>query len=784
LPTTASVTARPYATAAHTVALPLVLLVFFASGFSALLYQVIWQRLLVLFVGVDVHSVTIIVAAFMAGLGVGSLVGGRLADRLGPQSSLWAFAGAELVIGLFGLVSKTLYYDVLYARLPHLAATPGTAAVVLLITLLAPTFSMGVSLPLLARGLTDSLGATGRVVGSLYGWNTLGAAVGALVSTWVLLPNLGLERTLWLGGAINLACAAAAALIAGRDRMPGDARSSRAVPPDPIPTTGSEGRLPFWGWACLYGITGFIALALEITWFRLLGVMLKSTAFTFGTLLGVYLSGLGLGAAAAAQRVGESRRPGASFLLMQYCLTLVVAGSVIGLVTLVAAGHPAALVRYLGGNESVDIYAAVASLREFSSTDLGTLRPFWAFVALYLALPALLIGPPTFLMGLSFPYLQKASQVVLARLGRRVGILFASNIAGSMLGAMAAGWLLLPTLGTAGTLKLLVALGGLLALPWALLRWPSRRRRAVGAAAAACGLAALGILGMPDGETLWARLHAAAPRHVLVAEDGAGLSLLKADNADFGGGVTVFVNGLSQSWIPYGDVHTALGALPALIHPAPLDVAIIGLGSGDTAFSAAARPEVRRLVCIELIGAQRRTLERLARFQRYPGLLLLLSDGRIEHRVGDGRAYLLQGGRRFDIIEADALRPTSAYSGSLYSLEYFELLRTHLKPGGLAVTWAPTERIRATFVKVFPHVLGFADIYIGSDAPIPFDAELVAARASSVHAYFDTAGVDIEALVARYLAAPPRRVGPDFDRAVLRDVNTDIFPRDEFSLPF
>jgi predicted membrane-bound spermidine synthase len=767
------------------VALPIALLLFFMSGFAALLYQVIWQRLLTIFSGVDLYSATIIVAAFMAGLGFGSLVGGHLADRLGPRASVWAFAVAELLIGLFGVISKPLYYDVLYVQFPHLAGSPGTAAAILFAALLWPTFCMGLSLPLLARGLTDTLGGTGRVVGSLYGWNTLGAAAGAFVSTWVLLPRFGLEQTVWLGAALNIACAAGAALLAGRNAAPAGETWRLEDRDDSATVAIAAGPgLSFRRWAIVYGLTGFIALALEMLWFRMLGVMLKSTAFTFGTLLGLYLSGLGFGAAIGARAVGRSRRPGATFLLMQYGLTLYAACSVIALVALVAAGHPIKLVRHLGGNEPVDVYATVALLRSFSLENSGALQPFFEFLVLYIVIPGILIGPATFLMGLSFPYLQKATHADFARLGRRVGVLLAANITGSMLGAMAAGWLLLPRLGTAGTLDVLVALGVFLSAPYGRLRWPGRRGAAWATLTAALVVTGLVITLTPSGDALWARLHATTPRRVIVGEDGSGLSLLKTDHGDFRAAVTVFVNGLSQSWIPYGNIHTALGALPALIHPAPADVVIIGLGSGDTAFSAAGRPEVKRLVCVELIGAQIETLETLARIQAYPGLVRLLTDSRIEHRVGDGRAYILQGSRRFDIIEADALRPTSAYSGNLYSREYFELLARRLQPGGFAVTWAPTERIRRTFVKVFPHVLAFGDIYIGSNDKIEFDAATVTERAAAVRPYYREAGIDIDAVIQPYLTSVPQSFGPDYDRAALDDLNTDTFPRDEFALPF
>lgn len=759
-------------------------IVFFLSGFAALVYQVVWQRLLVIFSGADIHSVTIIVAAFMGGLGVGGLIGGRLADRLGPGGSVWAVAIAELLIGVFGLVSKPLYYDLLYQRFAHFAASPMVAAGVLFVTLLWPTFLMGVTLPLLARGLTRTIGATGHVVGSLYGWNTLGAAAGAFVSTWVFLPRFGLERSLWIAAAVNVSCAALATELARRRASL--QRSSEGLLEEQVdePTSLPHESLTFRTWTLVFGLTGFIALALEITWFRLLGVMLKSTAFTFGTLLGVYLSGLGLGAAIAARRVSRSRHPGAAFLLLQYGVTLYAAVSIVALVALIASGHPVKLVRYFGEYEPVDVFATVERVRDLFTFDPSALTALFEFTVLYLVVPAAIIGPPTLLLGMSFPFLQRATHTDLRRLGRRLGILAAANIAGSVLGAMMSGWLLLPSMGTAGTLKALVGMGVVIAVLIGRVRWPTRPRIAVVTSLAAALGSAVAVLALPDNGALWAALHSTSPRQILFGEDGSGVSVLKTAGWSAQGRVAVFVNGLGQSWIPYGSVHTALGALPALIHPNPQEVAIIGLGSGDTAYAAASRPETKQVICIEIMGAQLDTLRRLNRVQPYAGLTALLADPRVEHRIGDGRAYVRKAGRLFDIIEADALRPTSAHAGLLYSREYFAVLLAHLKPGGLAVSWTPTERIQATFSSVFPYVLVLGgDISLGSNAPIPFDPADLASRASALRRYYEVAEVDILGVLQPYLDSPPQSYAPADTRRIT-DLNTDMLPRDEFALPF
>jgi hypothetical protein len=288
---------------------------------------------------------------------------------------------------------------------------------------------------------------------------------------------------------------------------------------------------------------------------------------------------------------------------------------------------------------------------------------------------------------------------------------------------------------------------------------------------------------MPSAATFWARLHGTTVDRITFGEDGSGLSVVKTDQAGLAGKRVVFVNGVGQSTLPYGDIHTALGAVPAFIHPAPRDAAIIGLGSGDTVHAVAGRLDIERITCVEIIRPQLDTLEQLGRWWPYGGLRSLLENRRIEHVFGDGRIHLMRGGRNYDIIEADALKPNSAYSGNLYSDEYFRLVRAQLKPRGLAATWAPTARVHNTFVRVFPYVLRIHGILVGSDTPIELDRGAIAGRLADprVRHYYDTAGIDIERLFNHFLAAPASYT-PDFNRDALTDFNTDLFPKDEYDL--
>ena len=771
---------RPPAAASPRVLLGLVSTLFLLSGFSALLLQTVWQRLLGFFSGVDVHSVTVVVAAFMGGLGLGSLAGGWLADRLGPRGRLVVFCLAELAVGGFALGSVHFYYDVLYGRYFHLSASPVALVAVLFGSLLVPTFCMGVTLPILARSFTARVEAAPSVVGVLYGVNTLGAAAGAFVTGWVLLRHLDFPGVLRVGAALNgvsalgalalLAFPARDAAAAAMNRETGSAASDRS----PGATGWSAGT-----WMVIYALSGFIALGLEILWFRLLSVLQKPTAFTFGNLLGIYLTGLALGVFAGIGWAARTRRPGRWFLALQAGVTAYVALSLAWLLdALPRAAWLAPVWDHLAHSEPADIAAVLrlgvnAPPADPAATSL--------FGLLYFGLPLLLIGPPTLLMGASFPLLQRAVQTDAARLGRRVGALQTMNILGSLLGAVGVGAVGLSLFGTAGTLRVLVLLGG--AFGWLLLR-----EGGAGRAAHVLGAAVLaGLLWLtPNGATLWARFHGTTdPATIIAAEDGSGLSLLMARKNAFRDGADVFANGLSQSWIPYASIHSQLGAMPVLLHPAPRDVAVIGLASGDTAYSLGGRPETDSVTCIEIVRPQHLTLKELNDRMDYGALHYLLSSPRYRLRFTDGRAYLRRTARRFDVIEADALRPNSAYSGNLYSLEYFELLKSKLRPGGIAVTWAPTDRVLRTFLRAFPHVLLVDGLVFGSATPIVVDREALAARLRDPFtvAHYARSGVPYASFFDHLLNGQCRVFTPEDARAPLADLNRDLAPRDEYLVP-
>jgi spermidine synthase len=725
---------------------------FFLSGAAALVYQVVWQRILTLHTGIGVVSVALIVAAFMAGLGLGSHLGGVLSARVSPRRALRLFALVEVAVGLFAAASSRLYYDGLGAVAAGLYRTTAGAALAHFLAFLLPTTLMGMSLPFLVRGTVRDAGSASRVIGGLYGVNVLGAAAGALLAPWVLVRHLGMEGAALAGTAANL-LAAAAALAAGHR----EATGRPEVPAPPRAVTAESGSLRLW--TVLYATSGLLALSLEVVWFRLVDVGVKSTAFTFGTVLCLYLLGLGAGSLVGGFRASGLTRPLQAFLDYQLLL-LTLAGCSVALLAWLPPGFP--VYRWF-----VDYWGHDAFFQLGADWNAGTLA------RLYGLLPVALFGAPTVLMGLSFGALQRAVQDDPATSGRKVGLLQAANIAGCTAGSLVTGLVLLERIGTASTLRVVVAAGGLVFLV-ARARSAGASRGLV-ARAAAIGLV---LLALPSNDRLWKRLHGVTVDEPpsFIGEDASALSVI-VPGVEWRWRVTV--NGLPHSWLPYEGIHTLLGAVPALIHPDPEDVAVIGLGSGETAWAVACRKETRALRVYEIAAAQPRLLREVSAVAPFAGLVELLSDPRVIMEAADGRRALARDDRRYDIVQVDAMFRTSAGSGNLYSVEFFRLCASRLKPGGLVCTQKPSRRVGLTFAEALPYALDFGNIVVGSNDPIVIDTAAWEARLLSpeVTRRFDAA--TIEGIRARLEDAVPVRRNP----APRIGLNLDLFPRDEFATP-
>ncbi len=724
---------------------------FLLSGAAALVYQVVWQRLLAFHTGVGITSIALIVAAFMAGLGFGSHLGGVVSARVSPRAALRLFAGIEIAVGLVAAFSCPFYYGWLARHASSLYSSTAGMAAAHFLALLVPTGLMGMSLPFLVRAMVTDTSTASRTIGTLYGVNVLGASLGALLAPWVLIRFFGMEGAVRAGVAANL-LAAVAALLAGRGGV--SAAGTETVPESPVSRTGPRSLLL---WMALYALSGFCALSLEILWFRLTEVSLKSTAFTFGTVLCLYLLGLGTGSLLGGRISSRFAAPLRVFLDAQ-CLLLLYSALAVALLVWLPPGTP--LYRWF-----------FAYWRSGDFYQLGADWNVASLLRLYLLLPLFLFGPPTVLMGISFAALQRAVQDDPRTSGRKVGFLQAANIAGCVAGSLFAGLLFLDRFGTTGSLRVLLLLG----LVFAGVRGWQLAARAGLLWAGALGLAAF-LLPAPD--ALWRRLHGVAgeARPSFIGEDATAVSaVLPLETSHW----RVTVNGLPHSWIPFEGIHTLLGAVPAMIHPAPEEVAVIGLGSGETASAVASRRETREITVFEIAGAQPRLLRAVAGIARLPDLERFLRDERVRIVIADGRNALLRSERRYDLIQVDALYRTSAMSGNLYSVEFFRLCASRLKPGGIVCSQTPTRRAALSFAAGVPYAIDLGNIMVGSNEPMPIDVPAWQARlfAPEVLAWF---GPEVaEGILARLREARPPWGNPRSRRGL----NLDLFPRDEFSTP-
>jgi spermidine synthase len=738
----------------------LMLALFATTGFSALCLQVVWQRVISIHSGVDLFSSATVVAAFMAGLGMGNLVGGALADRLGARRSLLAFAAAEAGIGLFGWVSIAIFYDG-YRALAEFVQPLQVAFAFHFVLLVVPTTLMGLSLPLLLRGMVQGIGEAAPLASRLYAVNTLGAAAGAAIGGWFLLGNLGFDGTVRVASTLNLVAAAvvlALARTAYDEKEVAPAVRERDAPAERV-----------WPWLILYAATGAAALALEVVYFRLIDGIMRSNSYTFAHVLTLYLLLFGAGTAVAGARARRTARPDVAFLWTQFWIG---AASVLGVLLLLNApplfGVRAALEHYFAGEGFIYGFERVTDLRS-------------AGVALfaYLLAPAIVMGAPVFLMGYAYPFIVALVLRRESTLGRHTGALMACNILGNIAGSLLAAFVLLDALGTAGSLvavaSVLMALGVV-----AAFRGPQAHGRR--AAAAIAGAAVLISL-FPSNERLWGALHGAEAERFAMVEDRSCVSaLVRHGNSEM-----LHLNAAAQNGYPYDDFHLLIGLFPALLHSQPETSLAVGLGIGATPYGMLLDSRLRRVETVEICAGLRALLgglaERGARESQQ-----LLSDPRLELRVGDGRKHLLIAEQSYDIITVDALRPQSAYSGNVYSVEFYELVADRLAPRGVFAQWVPTERVLASVLEVFPHVAtvvgpGSAIFLVASNEPIPDDVAgmrarfharqhgiLSAEQRASLGRFFETAQLTH---VRRGEARPPT---PE------AQLNRDLRPRDEYFL--
>ncbi len=709
----------------------------FVSGATALVYEVVWLRMLGLVFGHTVYAITAVLAAFMGGLGLGAYVFGRHAASC--SDPLRTYGIVEVAIGVYCALSPGLFWIAshVYMRL-HVTLTAAYATFSLVqfalvfAVLLLPTALMGATLPLLVQGLVRDERGISRTVSILYAVNTFGAVVGVALAGYVLLPAWGNRAVLWAAAATNVAIGTVAIVYGTRrrsERERGASRSRGAARSVAVADVGeAAGAFETRVVAAALAVSGAVSMAYEVAWTRALALVIGSSTYAFSAMLVAFLIGIAGGAALYSYFRGARRVGLTAFAIIQAGIGLCVM-----LVVLLFEYMP-------------DVFL-LALQRSQSPAFVQTVQ---------LAVSSLALLAPALLIGATFPCAVAVCASTVARAGADTGRLYAVNTLGGIGGAVLTGFVLVPAIGVHGSIAAgiatNVALAALLVVaPFrgvAGWRWAAGGGGLVAAAAVAFWLPPWNAQVMSSGAAIYAMEYIAngnagvptlAGREVLFYRDGpsATVAVTRSDDQ-----LSLRVNGKVDASSNPADMSTQLmlGHLPVVLHRDPRDVLVVGLGSGITA-GAVARHPIARLDIVEIEPA---VVQASKFFNRENGNVL--ADPRVRLLVADARNVLLTTASRYDVITSEPSNPWIGGVASLFSVEFFELARARLRPGGLMVQWlhgyglAPEDfrMIVATFRNAFPatsvwQVAQGDYLLIGRAAPTPFDLGALKARWAAVH---------------------------------------------------
>jgi len=688
---------RPY--------LPILLILFVGSGCAALIYEIVWFQLLQLAIGSSAVSLGALLGTFMGGMCLGSiLLPKKISTRHHP---LRIYAYLELGIGVLGLL--VLWAIPVLDRVYAAVASIGLhgvflRAVVAAVCLLPPTLLMGASLPAIARWIETTPSGISWL-GFFYGGNIAGAVFGSLLAGFYLLRVYDMAFTTYVAVFVNAAVGGMALLLARSAEYSPSAAASAAAP-----MRSADARTVY----LVIGISGMCALGAEVVWTRLLATMMGATVYTFSVILAVFLVGLGIGSSAGALLARSIKRPRVALGLCQF---LAAAG--VGWTAFMLADS----VPYWPVNP-------VLSTSPWFTFQIDLVRTFWAVL------------PATLMWGASFPLALAAVAAPGEDPGRLAGETYAANTVGAILGALAFSIVIIPLAGTRNAERILITIAALAAgLALAYLG-----KGFAGYMLAGCVAVALLIRTVDD--VPWLSL-AYGRRSITTTDAGQPLYIGEGMNSSVvisqlpSGQRYFHVSGkVEASTEPFDmRLQRMLGHISALVDKAPSSVLIVGFGAGVTAGSFTTYPDIRRIVICEIEKLIPPAATRFFGDENYH----VLNDPRTEIHFDDARHFVLTTAEKFDIITSDPIHPWVKGAATLYSKEYFEECKRHLKPGGVITQWVPLyesdpDTVKseiATFFDVFPNGTiwandnngqGYDVVLLGQVEPTRIDVDALQAR--------------------------------------------------------
>lgn len=697
-----------------------ILPIFFLSGFTGLVYEIIWTRQLALLFGVSSLAVSTVLTVFMGGLGLGSFLAGRAVDK--GKSPLLYYAALELGIGVcalllpYGITLLTPFYLFFHPFIGDNFTLISLARFLFsLLLLIVPCSLMGATFPVISRFFVRGEDTIGKDAGVLYSLNTIGAVCGCLFTGFYLVENFGISGSLYLAAGLNLALAAASFVLSRLEPqawLEGQAAGGKDA--GKKEAEGKEGVRPV---LFLFGLSGFVALALEVLWTRVFSILIDNTVYAFTTILFTFLAGIAAGSFFFSRMDLKEKKLASTFGKMQAAIGLCCLGT---------------LILFLAHNEIAGFWNA-ASFKIFERTR----GEFWLgkIFASFLFITSLLFLP-TFLMGGTFPVVFRICSPAFSSAGKSLGLIYSVNTAGAIAGSFCAGFILLPLIGTQNAILLLSTISCLsgiylMGMGKGASRHSFKTLMGVGVPYLLC---AAFLLNHGDVSKKISQQKLDLGNEVLFFNEGAtGTVLVSSQEND----LTPFRKPIKRIWINgdpiAGTFREALqlewlqAHLPLLLHPDPQDTVVVCFGTGSTA-GAISRHPVKEILAVD---TSKSVFEAAPYFTE--GNSGVFDDPRFKALVEDGRQFLATTSRKFDFITSEPPPPSNAGIVNLYSREYYEICKSRLKPGGMVSQWIPLHHLApedfrslvATFVSVFPRstmwYTKWDAIMVGSDREISVD---------------------------------------------------------------
>ncbi len=675
----------------------LLLLCFFLSGLAALIYQTAWMRQFGLLFGTSELAVATVLAAYMGGLALGARLIEPLLPRIRRYVRAYAFLEFGIAISAVFLVPALLAVSgwLLNLWFGGQSEPPSTEQSQLplfyllsaLLALAVPTTLMGATLPLLARHAVINEAQIGSRIGLLYAINTCGAVAGALLTAFLILPELGLQKTVWLAAAVNLLVFILAVAVVQGATDSGAATSnvprvSTASLARPFQTDGGGLILP------LMLLSGAVSFFYEVLWTRLLAHLIGGSIHAFAVMVASFLAGIALGGALGAWLARDRERSTLAFVIAQVIVAIAAAGAYLVLLNLTP---------YTGG---------------LSNNS-------WSGF--------LLLLPMTVAIGTTYPLAVRILAPSPATAAAASARVYAWNTVGAILGSIVGGFWLIPLLRYEGSIRLGVAVSAVLAI--AALWMLARPRMVVAAGVTAALLAAAFFFQpqRPDDLLRASPLNIANHGRILYYDVGRSASVVVLGQD---GGLALRTNGLPEALMdtpgqaPRFSGEFWLAPLASIMRPAARDMLVIGYGGGVVVEGVA--PNIRQIDVIELepqvIAANRATAS-LRR--RDP-----LSDPRLNLIVNDARGALQLSSRKYDVIVSQPSHPWTAGASHLYTLEFMSLARQHLRDQGVFIQWMNVAFVNESLLRSLTHTLQTAFGQVRIYRPDPFTLVFVAASGS------------------------------------------------------